>query len=269
MPETTNSNTIKIRLIDEHRKRKFREALQHSFIHSLSDDTCAQVAFSRFYQIFHSLYDKFFPIITKAVKEKSILKPWVTETLIKRIKIRDSLSIKCNRGLITRDIFTRFRNCLNAQLKHAKSRYFQAEFAKCHSNGRKTWKIINSNINKNTKSKNVSLKENDNLITKEHVSGKFIEFFSNIPNQLVNSVPSTNINPMTYLKDRNRNSFLMSPIVAKELETAISQIKDSNPLFSISSSILDYAKFIISPYLSNIYNMCIFQGYFPSELKIG
>ena len=46
------------------------------------------------------------------VKEKSLLKPWVSENLIRRIKIRDNLARKYNKGKIARDTYTRFRNKL-------------------------------------------------------------------------------------------------------------------------------------------------------------
>ena len=94
------------------------------------------------------LYDKYFPIVTKLVKEKSLLKPWVSEILVQRIKIRDKLPRKSNKGIIARDTYTRFRNKLTSQLRTAKSNYYKSEFSKCHGNGKKTWAIINSNIRK-------------------------------------------------------------------------------------------------------------------------
>ena len=61
----------------------------------------------------------------------------------------------------------------------------------------------------------------------------------------------------------------MIPIVNKEVETAITQLKSSSSLLSISTSILECVKDIISPYLSHIFNLCLNQGYFPEELKLG
>ena len=61
----------------------------------------------------------------------------------------------------------------------------------------------------------------------------------------------------------------MIPIVNKEVEIAITQLKSSSSLLSISSSVLECVKEIISPYLSYIFNLCLHQGYFPDELKLG
>ena len=61
----------------------------------------------------------------------------------------------------------------------------------------------------------------------------------------------------------------MIPIVNNEVELAISQLKSCNTLHSISTAVLDNVKSTISPYLVNIFNLCINQGYFPDELKVG
>ena len=200
---------------------------------------------------------------------KSLLKPWVTEKLIKRIKIRDSLSRKVYKGKIDREIFTRFRNKLTAQLRTAKATYYQSEFAKCSGNGKKTWDIINKNIRKTLKSNIVNLKDNEDTVNINDVPNKFIDYFTDIASKLASEVPPSDKSAKSYLKDRKINSFLMVPIIKDEIETVISQLKSSNPVFSISSAVLDNVKGIISPHLANIYNLCIDQGYFPDELKLG
>ena len=48
----------------------------------------AQAAFSNFISTFDSLYDTYFPLVTKQMKAKSLLKPWVTITPTNRIKSR-------------------------------------------------------------------------------------------------------------------------------------------------------------------------------------
>ena len=271
-PNTKNDatpNTTQIRLIDDFKIRKFKSALKLSFLSSLQNIDNAQQAFTHFFEIFNLLYDKYFPIVTKLVKEKSLLKPWVSENLVRRIKIRDNLARKYNKGRIARDTYTRFRNKLTSQLRTAKSNYFKSEFAKCHGNGKKTWAIINNNIRKTIRTNNVKLKENENFLNADAVPNKFIDYFSNIASQLASEVAPSDKNAASYLKNRNSNSFFVIPIVDKEVETAITQLKSSNSLLSISTSILECVKDIISPYLSHIFNLCLNQGYFPEELKLG
>ena len=62
----------------------------------------------------------------------------------------------------------------------------------------------------------------------------------------------------------------MSPIVSKEIESAITYLKNSGSgLYQVSSKVLKEVKSTISNALAIIFNSCIKYGYFPEELKIG
>ena len=77
---------IKYRLIDDLRICKFRSALTISFNKSIKQINNASEAFSKFLLIFDQLYNKHFPIVTKTLTRKSILKPWVSDSLVKKLK---------------------------------------------------------------------------------------------------------------------------------------------------------------------------------------
>ena len=67
-----------------------------------------------------------------------------------------------------------------------------------------------------------------------------------------------------------QNSFFMYPIVKKEIECSINDLKNNGRgIHKISSSVLKHSKSIISDILAFIFNLCITQGYFPIELKTG
>ena len=64
--------------------------------------------------------------------------------------------------------------------------------------------------------------------------------------------------------------FFMSPIVSQEIESSISYLKDSGSgLHKISTLVLKEVKSKISSVLATILNLCIQNGYFPKELKVG
>ena len=139
---------IKFRLIDEFRIRKFKSVLINSFKKSVKHIENAPEAFSKFILIFDQLYNKHFPIVTKTITRKSIQKPWVTDALVRKIKIKNNLLKLTNKGIVKREIYTRFKNILTTLLRQAKSNYFDNEFEKCGGNVKKTWNIINNNIKK-------------------------------------------------------------------------------------------------------------------------
>ena len=118
-----------------------------------SNITSANEAFTIFFNIFNELYNKNFPIVTKVVSKKSILKPWVTESLVKRIKIRERLGRLARRGGIDKEDFNRFRNQVTAQLRKAKAKHYESEFQKTEGDIKGTWKLINNSIRKQFKCK--------------------------------------------------------------------------------------------------------------------
>ena len=131
------------------------------------------------------------------------------------------------------------------------------------------WNIINSNVNKSVKSSDIILKDDGNMVHSSKVSNKFINYFTTVVKDLTNTVPKTNIEATSFLRNENKKSFSMFLISQIEVENAISQLKNLNPVLSISCSVIDSVKSVISPYLTDIFNLCISQGHFPTELKVG
>ena len=110
------------------------------------------------------MYDKYFPIVSKFITTKALLNPWITASLVNRIKIKDNLNKLSINGRIDRIVYTRFRNKVTSLIRQAKAKYFDQEFAKCRSNIRKTWKIINDTIRRKAKENYISLSVNDEII---------------------------------------------------------------------------------------------------------
>ena len=87
-------------IIDNNCILQFKADLRNSIINLYTNPsiTSANDAFTIFFNIFNELYNKNFPIVTKITSKKSLLKPWVTESLVKRIKIRERLGRLARRG---------------------------------------------------------------------------------------------------------------------------------------------------------------------------
>ena len=151
----------------------------------------------------------------------------------------------------------------------AKSIYFDKEFNKCEGNVKKTWDIINKNIKNGIKSKNISIQENNNFINNSELPNKFNNYFSNAASELVSNVSPADTKFDAYLKNRIPNSFFMYDIVSSEIFNAINGLKNNNGIFQYSTKILKEIDLEISQPLLHIYNLCVKEGYFPTELKLG
>ena len=260
---------IKYRLIDEFRINKFKSDLITSFNKSIKQINNAQEAFSQFLLIFDQLYNKHFPIVTKTLTRKSVLKPWVSDSLVRKIKIKGNLLKLFNKGIVNREIYTRFKNILTTQLRQAKANYFDKEFNKCEGNVKKTWNIINKNIKTRSNNARIDIREGDNLINPPELPNKFNNYFSNIASELVSKFSPEDNNFNNYLKNRVSNSFYLYNTSKIEIVNAINGLKTTNGVNQVSTDILKEINSGISGPLLHIFNLCIRDGYFPTELKLG
>ena len=197
----TDTFEVKYRLIDDFRIRKFNSAiLNNSVIQSVIYIQSAEKAFTSFFTTFNQLYEKYFPIITKKVTKKSLLKPWVTDTMAKQIKHKHNLARMANKGRIDKKSYTDFKNNLTKELRRAKATYYANEFSKNNGDIRGTWKVINNNIKNKVRSQKIHIMENDTTLDHKDVPYRFINYFINIPHKLVNKIKSVNVNANFFLK---------------------------------------------------------------------
>ena len=229
----------------------------------------ADVAFTAFINSFNQLYDKYFTIITKKITKKTLLKPWITNEMVDQIKYKHALARLYNKGRIDKKSYTNFKNRLTKVLREAKIEYFANEFSKKEGDIKGTWQVINKSIKNRTKNKNIVVKENEYIVNKKYLPNKFIKYFISVPYSLVSKVRSVDIDILHFLSNRPRNTFFFSPIINKDIESVIKNLKNNNGIHNISTIVLKEIMLEISEPLSFIFNLCISQGYFPIELKSG
>ena len=117
-------------------------------------------------------------------------KPWVTEILINRMKIRDELHKLANKNRIDRKIFTVFRNRITSQLRQAKTKYYEEQFKTNINNIKKTWDLINSVIKSKKNQSKVSLSDDNGYYLDEStIPSKFVEHYTTIASQLTSKIP--------------------------------------------------------------------------------
>ena len=144
------------------------------------------------------------------------------------------------------------------------------EFEDNKNNTKKTWSVINSVLKSKSKVKVSISDESGNQVKDSEVPGNFIDYFTTIADKLTSQIPKTPTSASSYLHNRVNNSFFFSPCDHSEILKAIKDLKNNGKgLYAISTSVIESCKYIISPVLTHIINLCIKDGYFPEELKIG
>ena len=262
---------IKYRLINDETLRKFKYALDNSQeLKEIFSINSGQIAFSKFYVLFNKLYNQYFPIKTLKLTRKGIYKPWITLSLISRIKIRDNLKKLANRHIIHINIYKDFRNKLTTELRNAKAEYFTYKFNETQGDMKETWRTINNVIKPSCNSNNIKIICNNASVDDDEIPNAFVEYFTSIAQKLTTQLPDSPNTVSHYLKDRINESFFMSPVTSNEVSNAISDLKNNGKgANTISSITLKNNKLTLSEILAHIFNNCISDGYFPVELKDG
>ena len=122
------NNFIKFRNINDESTVKFESELEKLFEDTIRHIDEAPRAFTLFYMSLNELYEKYFPIIIKPVKNKEIINPWVTPALAKCINIRHNLGRLASKGRVDNNIYKRFRNKVTIKLREAKKEYYSNKF---------------------------------------------------------------------------------------------------------------------------------------------
>ncbi len=210
----------------------------------------------------------------KEVKRR--LNPWMTNEVMKLIKIRDRLFERKKRepdNSTVTDAYKRVRNKVSREIKKSKNDHYKKYFESHSNNIKKTWEGIRKIINPG--------KPIGYGISQLNFKGKIIDDPNDIANSLnsffVNVGPNTektvpragNLSPDKFLKNRNRVEFIMANISEDDVLKIIQSlpVKGTGPA-SIPLKLLKLVANIVVVPLCYIINVSFTTGVFPDALKI-
>lgn len=234
------------------------------------DDLNVNIKTQVFYNIFWRLYNECCPIRSKYVSPSRNSKPWFDKDLKLLCDNKFKLFRKYKKGLIPFDEYNNYKNRFASLLKLARRNYFKDKFAKCQNDMQATWRNVNNLIGcKRTRSVN-SINFNGQLCGDVAViSELFNDHFSSVAARLRDSIPVSDVSPLSYMSARSSNSILFSPATVTEVVTEISGLNNkSSKLNCIPVFIFKEVRNIISPVLCKLFNCSIMEGTFPDILKI-
>ena len=129
------------------------------------------------------------------------------------------------------------------------------------------WKLINSLIS----SKEKSSYPPEKLYTSnpEVMSNIFNTYFVSVGQQLASKIPPPVHHTYTVKVNGPKNSFVLHDIFVEEVNMVINNllVSKSNRQNDIPTHILKLCKNSLSPFLVQIFNLCIREGTYPQSLK--
>ena len=215
------------------------------------------------------LYDKSCPINYKLVSPKKLHSPWVSNELLNKINHKHFLYKQLKRNLCSKDHYRSYRNALCTLIRSTKRNYYLNKFNYCRENTKKTWKCINSFLNKKRVNKCANLLVDDIEVSEPiQIANAFNSYFVNVAQDLANEIPVSGVDPLLFVPVQP-NSFFCTPTTPCEIVEIINSFKNKgSDLSTVPPFIYKLIADIISVPLSNLINESFEQGIFPDILKV-
>ena len=261
------------RVITKEKINAFQEELsKYNWSNVLNQDD-PDIAYNYFSSVLSTLYDKYFPL--KRVKSaKRKLNPWMTSGLLKSVCYKNKLYRKFLKrpSQINELAYKTFRNKLNFLIRKVKSDYYEKKFIACKNDITRTWKVINSILNKKQRDKiggrmNCNGKMSDDSHT---IANSFNDYFVNVGPNLDNKLPQCETHYNKFMKKSFPNTMFLYPTTEHEIIDIVKLLKNNSApgVDDFSTSVIKHVIEQLSKPLCHIYNQSLNLGIFPTKLKI-
>ena len=151
------------------------------------------IAFSKIYNKLNKLVNKHAPLKSLSKRKfKQFSKPWITQGLLKSIKIKNALFASGDM-----DKYKFYRNKITTLIRHSKKLYYHTYFTQYMNDMKKTWTGINEIMSRNKRKSKpiVGLKRlNENGVSHNvaELPNVLNDFFSTVGQKLASNVPDAN-----------------------------------------------------------------------------
>ena len=259
--------------------KSFSDALDLINWNVLSSINDTQSRYDYFSDTFFSLYDLYFPLISKIFnKNINCINPWMTKGLLISRRNKNFLAKQCiqnpSEPFISK--YKTYRNLYAKTIKAGKKLYFQKQFSKYQSDCKKTWEIIRKAINNSCKRDNSIqniIYEGTFINDPSVMAEKFNNFFAKIATEIVQKInPVRNVDnlPVSNTHLAPTFKFVNNPLRRSEIADAISQLKNKPTLDDngISSAFVKNISHNLIEPLFHIFDESFRSGDIPHQMKI-
>ena len=222
----------------------------------------------------------------KISKRTLINNPWITNSLINSIEIKQKLYKKWskskthnipNGNTLFHTEYQSYRKILKSAIKTSKASYYHNKFEQHKGDPKKTWQIINQLRGKSkTQVKPSFVVDGHRIVCRRTIANKFNQYFTSIAGNL-NVMANDNIIGLSIQPLPSFESYLSTPhdstiYVADTTDDEITDIINefhNNKSSDIPIIVIKKCSHIIVPYITPLYNTCMQNGIFPHEFKTG
>ena len=262
---------IEFRDINDANIGKFKTILNESdWIYILGNTNSPDNYVSNFLKYFNATFNSCFPLRKKLIGTKRILTPWLTNSLIKSIRVKHCRYKLVKRGEFDKIDYQLYCKILSKLIKTSKRQYFASVFNDIKCDIKKTWKLLNNIIGRKSKcNKTINIEVDGIRVNSQDVPNKFNEYFTTIGQKIKDNIPTSNIHFSDFLSPQFDSSIFISPTFPVETQKLIMKL-NCNKIGTKQpkGKIYKLASEFISLPISIIFNAIISTGIYPNALKI-
>ena len=232
------------------------------------------VIYNSFLTHFSAAYNKSFPAVIKTIKVLSNgYKPWITSGILRSIKRKNNLykTWLHKRTDEAHQNYKLYKNKLTSLIRTSERMYFREKFFESKNDIKRTWKIIKTAIGNHQANECIKeLNINGNLVgNRETIANKMNDYFIDVGPDLAKKIPPVTGDYRDYLTNASQNMFLL-PTDSSEVKTIVDELNSNKATGSddIPPKIVKLVIPYIAQPLSEIFNVSLFTGIFPDNMKL-
>lgn len=234
-------------------------------------------AYNSLTQKIETIMDEVAPLKERSLTHKTkTMEPWMTTGLLRSSKTCQKLykkSVGLDKHHPKSTEYTNYRNHYNHLKRKAKQQYYANKITEYKRDAKKMWQTMKTLMgkvhNKNSLTDNFLI---DGQMTNDPnvISNSFCKYFTNISNNLAQSIPKSNKSFLDYMDNHIPNSIYMSPITPEEIVKISLTLKSKNSSGhdGMSNNLIKAIIPEIKEPLCNIYNKSIEEGTYPEKMKL-
>ncbi|MEE4247207.1 MAG: reverse transcriptase family protein [Kangiellaceae bacterium] len=125
------------------------------------------------------------------------------------------------------------------------------------------------NKNKTIKTKDKILVNDEIISDKYLIASHFKDYFVNMGAELVDKIPPSEVNPLTFIHTNTPNSIIIEPATINEITNIVTSSENSSPGWDgISMKVFKRCLPAVMDPMLFVINLSLQQGVFPTELKL-
>lgn len=207
-------------------------------------------------------------------RRKRIIKPWITQGLLRCMRNRDKLHKKSKSfpdNLILKTTYIRYRNFCSSILRRVKRNYERDLVQKAGKNSKKLWDTV-KNITNTAKNVNYPKELLTISDTPQNSVNEINLYFSSVGKSLAEQIALEQSGAQGHCEipiEHNHNSVVFFDTDEDEVMGLIDSLKTECSVGwdGLSNQLLKDHKGILVPHLTYIFNLCLENGSFPKDLK--